>query len=65
MPDYQKMYLHLFNKVSFSLLLMEQQDYSSAEKLMKKAQCDCEEMYMEEEESETILRSARDDRSES
>ena len=48
MPDYQKMYLHLFNKVSFALLLMEQQEYSSAEKLLKKAQCDCEEIFMEE-----------------
>jgi len=48
MPDYEKMYYLLFNAVTDSLRRMEQMNFGTATEILKKAQIDCEEMYMED-----------------
>jgi len=47
--DYKKMYLHLFNAVTDALRLMP--GSIKAAELLRQAQSDCEEMYMEGGES--------------
>ena len=44
--DYKKMYLHLFNCVTDALRLMPMDPHEAAE-LLKKAQEDCEELYIQ------------------
>ena len=46
MPDYKKMYLHLFNAVTDSLAIMCRD--SCAAELLRTAQRECEEMYVSE-----------------
>jgi hypothetical protein len=43
---YKKMYLKLFNAVTDAL---EEKDREKSDEILKKAQCDCEEIYIEEE----------------
>ena len=43
---YKKMYLKLFNAVTDAL---EEKDRETSEEILKKAQCDCEEIYIDEE----------------
>ena len=43
---YKKMYLQLFNAVTDAL---EEKDRVKSDEILKKAQCDCEEIYIEEE----------------
>lgn len=43
---YKKMYLKLFNVVTDAL---EEKDREKSDEILKKAQCDCEEIYIEEE----------------
>ena len=45
MPDYRKMYLHLFNAVTDALQLMDKG--SKAADILRTAQCDCEEIYID------------------
>lgn len=48
MPDYQKMYLLLFNAITDALEEMEKQNYGEAAELLRKAQVDGESIYMED-----------------
>ena len=48
MPDYQTMYLHLFNAVTDAIESIEQQNYGTAKELLIKAQQDTEELYISE-----------------
>lgn len=43
---FKKMYLKLFNAVTDAL---EEKDRDKSNEILKKAQCDCEEIYIEEE----------------
>ncbi len=44
---YKKMYLHLFNAVTDSLDAMTGMNYGKAYQLLKEAQAECEEMYLD------------------
>lgn len=46
MPDYQKMYFHLFNAITDALTQMEQQNYGLAAERLKAAQVDGENAYL-------------------
>ena len=46
------MYLHLFNRVTDALAALAQGERTAAEKILKQAQCDCEELYMDAPEGE-------------
>ena len=48
--DYKKMYLSLFNSITDSLNALENLNYGQAADLLKRAQSDCEEMYVEDAE---------------
>lgn len=52
---YQKMYLTLFNAITDSLALMEQQQYHSAALLLCEAQCRTEELYITGADTEDSL----------
>ena len=43
---YKKMYLKLFNAVTDAL---EEKDRKKSDEILKKAQCDCKEIYIDEE----------------
>ena len=47
MADYEKMYYLLFNAVTDSLRQMEAMNFGTAAEILKQAQMECEEMYME------------------
>lgn len=47
MADYEKMYHLLFNAVTDSLCHIEDMNFGTAAEILKQAQIDCEEMYME------------------
>ena len=47
MPDYQKMYLLLFNTITDALEEMKNQNYGEAAALLCKAQSDAEDVYIE------------------
>ena len=47
MPDYQKMYLLLFNAITDALKEIEKQNYGEAAELLRKAQAAAEDMYIE------------------
>ena len=47
MPDYQKMYLLLFNAITDALKEIEKQNYGEAAALLRKAQINAEETYMD------------------
>ena len=46
MPDFEKMYYHLFNAITDAL---SEQDVEQAKAILMQAQCDTEEMYIEAE----------------
>lgn len=48
---YKQMYLHLFNAVTDSLEAMEQMNYGEAKQILTAAQVECEELYLDGEES--------------
>ena len=48
MPDYEKMYFAMFNRISDALTELERQDYTAAEMLLKQAQLDGEKMYIDQ-----------------
>jgi len=50
MQIYQKMYLLLFNAVTDALSSMEQQNFGQAAQLLKNAQADCEELFLDAED---------------
>ena len=47
MPDYQKMYLLLFNAITDAMEEMENQNYGKAAELLRKAQAAAEDVYIE------------------
>lgn len=49
MPDYKKMYLHLFNHVSDALEALEQQNFDQAKEILIAAQQQAEDEYVESE----------------
>ena len=49
MPDYKKMYLHLFNHVSDALEALEQQNFGQAKEILVAAQQQAEDEYVESE----------------
>ena len=54
MNIYEKMYLELFNAVTDALKLLEEE--SEASVLLKKAQMECEQIYIEAEDKESERR---------
>jgi len=50
MPNYEKMYHVLFNAITDALRLMEKEQYRNVAACLAGAQCQTEELYMEEEQ---------------
>ncbi len=50
MPDYQKMYLLLFNAITDALAQLQAQNSGRAALILQKAQADAEELYIEADE---------------
>ncbi len=48
MPNYEKMYYTLFNAITDALKLMDAEQYADAAIRLAAAQCETEELYMEE-----------------
>lgn len=53
MPDFEKMYLHLFNGITDALTQLERTNYGIAAEILRTAQQDGEEMYLEDDPEET------------
>ena len=51
MPDYQKMYFHLFNAITDALVQLERQNYGLAAERLKAAQVDGENAYLTEDDA--------------
>ena len=51
MPDYQKMYFHLFNAITDALGQLERQNYGLAAERLKAAQVDGENAYLTEDDA--------------
>jgi len=54
MPDYQKMYYRLFNKLTDILEYIEKGDYAKAETAIVNAQAATEEMYIQDGEESLV-----------
>ncbi len=52
MAIYKKMYLRLFNRITDALNKLEENDPSAAIEILKKAQIETEEMYIEDSEAD-------------
>ena len=50
MPDYQKMYLLLFNAITDALTQLQAQNMGRAALILQKAQADAEELYIAADE---------------
>ena len=48
--DYKKMYLSLFNSITDSLNALERLNFGQAADILRQAQSDCEELYVEDAE---------------
>ena len=51
MPDYQKMYFHLFNAITDALVQLEQQNYGLTAERLQAAQVDGENAYLTEDDA--------------
>lgn len=51
MPDYQKMYFHLFNAITDALGQLERQNYGLAAERLKAAQVDGENAYLTDDDA--------------
>lgn len=51
MPDYQKMYLRLFNGLTDAVEALEKANYGTATEIMKAAQKAAEEIYLADSEA--------------
>ena len=49
--DYKKMYLSLFNSITDSLYALESLNFGQAADILRQAQSDCEELYVEDAEA--------------
>ncbi len=48
MPEYEKMYYLLFNAISDAIWKLEQNDWEAAREILKNAQINSEEIYINE-----------------
>lgn len=48
MPSYERMYFRLFNTLTDVLVALEKGDIFTAMALIKKAQCDAEDIYIKD-----------------
>lgn len=46
MPDYQSLYLHLFNRITDALQEIEKQNFGRTADILRSAQQEAEEMYI-------------------
>lgn len=49
MPDFESLYLYLFNRITDALGEIKEQNYGKAREILLKAQEEAEERYMKEE----------------
>lgn len=49
MPDYEKMYFRLFNRISDAIGQIEETNYGLVSDILKQAQAEGEELYLSEE----------------
>ena len=52
MPDYKKLYFHLFGCLSTVLEQLEQHNYGNAQTLLRKILTDAEDAYLDDEDQE-------------
>lgn len=50
MPDYQKLYVHLFQTLTKSIEVLERQDFGTARELLIQGQQEAEELYLDMED---------------
>lgn len=50
MPDYQKMYITLFDAITDAIESIQQDNYGTAKEVLIQAQQDAEELYISDEE---------------
>ena len=50
MPDYRKLYVHLFQTLTKSIEALERQDFGTARELLIREQQAAEEMYLDMED---------------
>lgn len=50
MPDYQKLYVHLFQALTKSIEALERQDFGTARELLIQGQQEAEELYLDMED---------------
>ena len=62
MPDYQKMYFHLFNAITDALVQLERQNYGLAGDRLKAAQVDGENAYLTEDDAANTERATISER---
>lgn len=55
MTDYKRLYIFLFNKITDAIEMLEFREFSAAKELLKNAQIETEEMYLQQEEERKIL----------
>ena len=48
MPNYRAMYFYLFNAMTDALEALENKNISTAMEIIREAQCETEELYMED-----------------
>ena len=54
MPDYQKLYMLLFNAFTDAIMQIDAQNYGSARAVLVKAQQNAEEFYLDDENEEPL-----------
>ena len=52
MEIYKKMYYRLFNAITDALAALEQQNFGTAAEILRQAQIDSEELYLDAEDDE-------------
>ena len=52
MTDYKRMYLRLFNKITDALTQLGQQNYDTAAQILRSAQKQAEEIYLDSEQEQ-------------
>ena len=53
--DWEKLYHLLFNRITDALEQLERRNYGDAEELLRKAQMEAEEYYLNSREEENVL----------
>ncbi len=52
MEIYKKMYYHLFNSITDALAALEQQNFGAAAEILRQAQIDSEELFLDAEDED-------------